>query len=223
MNNNISILEKKLGVSFKNKQIILEALTHSSYANENNTVCYERLEFLGDAVLELAMSKYLIDNDHLDEGDMTKKRAQAVCEEALVIYASKINLSEHMLLGKGEEQSGGRRRSAIIADTFESILGAVFVDLGFEEAMKLFGRVVVPFISEVLVIKDYKSMFQELVQADKRSISYQIVSETGPSHDKVFEAVAVMDGIIMGRGTGKSKKDAEQHAACEALKKVAKE
>ena len=216
-------LEKKLGVTFSDADLIKEALTHSSYGNEHNCAFNERLEFLGDAVLELCMSKYLISNYSLDEGDMTKKRSQSVREEALDIYASKIHLNEYLLLGKGEEATGGRERPAIIADAFEAVLGACFCEFGFDKTFEIFERIVVPYVTEVVGIKDYKTMLQEYAQSDKRSLSYEIVGQTGPAHNILFEAVVRMDSnIIMGHGFGRTKKDAEQAAAKEALNKIAR-
>ena len=166
----INELEEKLGYKFNDKSLLKEALTHSSYSNENNCMCNERLEFLGDAVLELSMSKYLFSHYKLNEGQMTKKRAQAVREEALDIYATHLCLQDYILLGNGEEMSEGRGRPAIIADAFEAVLGACFLDAGFDMVYEVFSRIVVPFIEEAESIKDYKSIFQELVQADKRSL-----------------------------------------------------
>lgn len=217
-----SQLEEKLGLNFKDKSILIEALTHSSYGNEHQCSFNERLEFLGDAVLELSMSKYLITKyPHMPEGDMTKRRAQAVREEALNIYASYLELPQYLYLGRGEEQSGGRKRKAVIADAFEALLGAVFKQFGFEIAFETFSKIVIPYIDEVTSIKDFKTILQEEVQADKRSLSYRIINEEGPAHDKVFTAEVLMDGIIMGQGVGKTKKDAEQEAAKIALKKKA--
>lgn len=218
----ISELEEKLGVKFYDPSILETAVTHSSYANENKCVCNERLEFLGDAVLELCMSKFLYNKYSLNEGDMTKKRAQSVREEALFIYANHIELPSFMKFGNGEEQSGGRGRQAIIADAFEAVLGACFLEFGFDKTYDIFSHIVVSYIDEVLSIKDYKSIFQELVQADKRSVQYEIIDRTGPSHNSTFEAVVKMDDIIMGHGKGKTKKEAEQNAAKEALAKAAK-
>ena len=216
-------LEKILGVTFKDKTLIIEALTHSSYGNEHNCAFNERLEFLGDAVLELSMSKYLFTNYNLNEGEMTKKRAQAVREEALDIYASKISLNEYLLLGNGEEATGGRERPAIIADAFEAVLGACFQEFGFDKTFEVFEQLVVPYIKEVVDIKDFKTMLQEYAQSDKRSLKYEIVGQTGPAHNILFEAVVKMDeNIIMGHGFGRTKKDAEQAAAKEALSKIAK-
>ena len=217
-----SELEKKLGVDFKDKSVLIEALTHSSYGNEHNCPFNERLEFLGDAVLELSMSKYLISKYQMAEGDMTKRRAQAVREEALDIYAAHLDLSSYLYLGRGEELTGGRTRKAVIADAFEAVLGAVFKEFGFDKAYEVFSKIVIPYIDEVVSIKDFKTILQEEVQADKRSLSYRIIKEEGPAHDKVFTAEVLMDGnLIMGCGVGKTKKDAEQEAARQALLKKA--
>lgn len=217
-------LQNILGVKFNNINLLKEALTHPSYANENNCPHNQRLEYLGDAVIELAMSTYLY-NKHrsFDEGDMTKRRAQSVCEEALVIYADKINLSEFMLLGHGEELKGGRTRASLIADTFEAVLGAVYVDLGFSKALEVFQRLVLPYINEVEIIQDYKTKLQELVRTDKMNLQYEIINESGPAHNKTFEAIVMMEnGITLGKGIGKTKKEAEQNAAKEALQKCYK-
>lgn len=217
-------LENILGVKFNNIELLREALTHPSYANEHLMPHNQRLEFLGDAVIELAMSTYLYNKYRkFDEGDMTKRRAQSVCEEALVIFAEKFNLSEYLLLGHGEELKGGRTRPAAIADAFEAILGAVYVDQGFESALKVFEKIVLPYIDEVTIIQDYKTKLQELVRTDKMSLQYEIINETGPAHNKTFEALVRMEnGIILGRGIGKTKKEAEQNAAKEALDKCYK-
>lgn len=219
---NIEELEEKLGYKFKNIDLLMTAITHSSYGNEHDVDYNERMEFLGDAVLELAMSKRLYDSIHLDEGVLTKTRAKAVCEAALDLYASKINLNEYLRLGKGEEQTGGRNRSAIIADALEAILGAIFLDGGFEEAQKVVTRLFIPYLNEVLKYKDYKSLLQEKLQSEKRTIRYDIVREEGPANEKLFESVVYMDDILMGRGTGRSKKEAQQNAAKDALEKEAK-
>jgi ribonuclease III len=223
MQNNINKLEEALGVTFTNKDLLKEALRHSSYANENGGKCNERLEFLGDAVLELSMSKYLFTHFNMEEGKMTKRRAQCVREEALDIYAAHLNLRDYLLLGNGEEASEGRGRPAILADAFEAVLGACFLEAGFDTVYEIFNRIVVPYFDEVDSIRDYKSVFQELVQADKRSVSYEIVGKSGPAHNITFEAVVKMDDIIMGKGFGSTKKAAEQMAAKEALNKVAKQ
>ena len=219
---NLSELEEKLGYKFKNIELLKTAVTHSSYGNEHDVDYNERMEFLGDAVLELAMSKKLYDSIHLDEGVLTKTRAKAVCEAALDLYASKISLNEYLLLGKGEEQTGGRNRGAIIADALEAILGAVFLDGGFIEAQKIVEALFIPYLNEVLKYKDYKSLLQEKLQSEKRTIKYDIVREEGPANDKTFESVVYMDDILMGRGVGRSKKEAQQNAAKDALEKEGK-
>lgn len=221
---NLKKLQDILGVKFNDETLLKEALTHPSYANENNCPHNQRLEYLGDAVIELAMSTYLYNRYRsFDEGDMTKRRAQSVCEEALVIYAEKFNLSEFLLLGHGEEIKGGRHRASMIADAFEAILGAVYMDLGFKKALEVFERLVLPYIDEVEIIQDYKTKLQELVRTDRMSLQYEIISETGPAHNKTFEAVVKMEnGITLGRGVGKTKKEAEQNAAKEALNKCYK-
>lgn len=226
MNNNdnridFNILEDKLGYTFKDKNLIKLALTHSSYANEHNIECNERLEFLGDAVLELAMSRKLYDTIDLDEGVLTKMRAKAVCEGALDLYASKIDLASYLYLGKGEEATGGRTRPAIIADALEAVLGAIYLDGGFEAAREIVKKFFEPYFFDVLKNKDYKSMLQEKLQSEKRSIRYEIVRDEGPANNKTFEAVVYMDEILMGRGIGKTKKEAQQQAAKDALEKEA--
>ncbi|TNF08856.1 MAG: ribonuclease III [Bacillota bacterium] len=212
-------LLKKLNLPYKDESIYKTAMTHSSFAHENNVEKNEKLEFLGDAVIQLLMSDYLYNEDLADEGQMTKKRAQAVCEEALVKYADKIKLYEYMLLGNGEIQKGPN--ASMIADAFEALFGAVYLDLGFNEASKLFDMVIKPNLKLVWGIKDYKSTLQEYIQSgDKRNISYHIIHETGPSHNKYFEIAVKLDQTItLGVGSGKSKKEAEQNAAQDALKK----
>ncbi len=212
-------LEEVLGIHFNNKSLLTEALTHSSYGNEHNMPYNERLEFLGDAVIELLMSQYLYLKSEISEGQMTKKRAQSVCEEALVKYADKINLKEYMLLGHGEELSNGRNRPAIIADCFEALFGAVYLDQGYFVAYELFEKLVIPHLDLLNDIKDYKSTLQEYVQSFKNTISYELISEEGPAHDKTYTVKVLMDGVTLGVGVGKTKKEAEQNAAKEALEK----
>ncbi len=217
-------LEEYFNLSFKNKQLLKTALTHSSYANEHNCESNERLEFMGDAVLDVMMGKYLFEKyPKFNEGNLTKTRAKNVCESALVEYAKVCELNKYLLLGKGEEKSGGRNRTALQADAFEALIGAVYMDKGFEECYKIFNKVVVPLVEEDKVdnFVDYKSYLQELVQSDKRSLEYKIVDEQGPSHNKTFVTRVYMDAILMGEGKGKTKKEAEQNAAEMALKKLA--
>ena len=193
-------LEKSIGYTFKNKDLLKVALTHSSYANEHQVECNERLEYLGDAVLDLCISCHLYENLHYDEGVLTKTRANAVREEALNVYAEKIKLNKYLYLGNGEIQNGGRNRPAIIADAFEAMLGAILLDSSFEEVFKVVKKIVLPSFDIVTQFKDYKSTFQEKVQADKRTLHYEIVKDEGPANDKTYEAVVYMDDILMGRG-----------------------
>jgi ribonuclease III len=209
-------LEKRYGLQFRDFELLVRAMTHSSFANESGTKSNERLEFIGDAVLDLAVGRYLFDQLPNDEGVLTKKRAQEVCENSLFHYAKLMHLGDYLLLGKGEEKSQGRDKPAVLADAFEAFLGAIFLDKGFEEVYKVLEMIVFPEIKKSLYSddNDYKSKLQELVQSDKRTLSYDIISETGPSHDKEFVARVKMDDTItMGIGRGKSKKEAEQNAA----------
>lgn len=211
-------------LNFNNFQLLIRAMTHSSFANENNCLSNERLEFIGDAVLDLVVGKFLYDHIPESEGILTKKRAQEVCEDALYNYAKSFNLGDYLLLGKGEELSGGRDKPAVLADAFEAFLGAVYVDKGIKEVYKIVEKVVFPVIIKNLHKEDndYKSKLQELLQSDKRSLRYEIISESGPAHDKEFIARVFMDDTIkMGDGKGKSKKEAEQNAAFAALQKLA--
>ncbi len=213
-------LEQNIKISFTNKQLLNKALTHSSYANEHNTKSNERLEYIGDAVLGLMMGEYLFKLfPNTQEGKLTKIRAKYVCESALVLYAKKIELPSALLLGKGEEKTGGRNRDSVLADAFEALLGAIYLDKGLEVCKDFFNRIIVPFIGEESneVFVDHKSMFQELVHSDKRTVTYKIIDEKGPSHDKVFTAAVYMDTILMGTGSGKTKQKAEQAAAKKAL------
>lgn len=217
-------LEKILNVNFEDDPLFVAAITHSSYANEHHTVDYERLEFLGDAVLELCISDYLYNNyPKLKEGEMTKTRAQLVREESLVYYASKINLSKFILLGNGEELSNGRIKPSIIADVFEAILGAQYEKYGFLAAKELVEQIVIPYVNDdeiVRTIIDHKSYLQELVQTTKKTLVYKEISKTGPDHDPLYKYQVLLDGYVMGEGTGRTKKEAEQQAAKQALTKI---
>lgn len=217
-------LEEFLGLDFNDKQLLKTALTHSSYANENHSESNERLEFVGDAVLDLLMGEYLYTNNKkFDEGDLTKTRAKNVCESALVDYAKACDLKEYLHLGVGEEKSNGRDRVSLQADAFEALLGAIYLDKGLSEVLLVFNQIIIPIATterkEDFI--DYKSHLQELVQSDKRTLEYKVVSEDGPSHDKTFTMRVYMDDILMGEGKGKSKKESEQNSAEAALKKLA--
>lgn len=218
----------KYDLEFSNIELLRTALTHSSFVNEHRSDEYqdnERLEFLGDAVLQLAMSEFIYKNfANYTEGEMTKLRAQHVCEPALVTYANRLNLGKYLRLGKGEETSGGRSRPAILADAFEAVLGAIFLDQGYQAVYKFLDQVVFPYLKDgnFVNVIDYKSKLQELVQADNnRSIRYEIVDAIGPAHQRTFVSEVYMDNIKMGVGSGHSKKEAEQNAAKAALEKMA--
>lgn len=213
-------LFETLNIKPKNLKLYERALTHSSYANENNIENNERLEFLGDAVIDLFMAEHLYMTEKTDEGIMTKKRAQAVCEEALVLYAEQINLQNYILLGKGEKLKG--LKNSILADAYEALFSAIYLDLGYVVAKEVFHHIVIPNLELVEGIKDYKTKLQELVQADKRTINYQIIDQKGPAHNKIFIAEVYLENILLGQGSGKSKKEAEQMAAKKALSIVAK-
>ena len=211
-----------LKIKYKNEKLYLTALTHTSYANENNEESYERLEYLGDAVLELVISEYLYQNTDYEEGIMTKMRAKYVCEDANFEYAKRLNLNKYLRLGHGEEENGGRYRKAIVADIFEAFIGAMYLDLGFSYVKKFIYDNVIPLIEskEIKFDTDYKSILQELVQTDKRSLEYVVVDEFGPAHNKTFKVIVKIDNIIYGEGMAHSKKEAEQQAAHDALKKA---
>ena len=212
----------KYGIIIKNEELLKTALTHSSYANENNLTSYERLEFLGDAVLELATSEYFFLHSSLKEGDMSKVRASYVCENALYEYSCLLGLNEEIKLGKGEQERDGKHNKTIVADIFESFTGAIFLDCGFDTVKKFIYDNVIPLIENHAIdfIEDYKSVLQELVQTDRKSLTYEVVEETGPAHDKRFKIVVKIDNIIYGEGSAHSKKEAEQMAAKSALKKA---
>ncbi|MBR2833130.1 MAG: ribonuclease III [Bacilli bacterium] len=215
-------LLNKLNIKPHDISLYETAFSHTSYANENDKESYERLEFLGDAVLELLMSDYLYNNLNKTEGEMTKLRAHYVCETALYEYAKKLELNKYLKLGKGEEETGGRNRKTIVSDIFESFLGAIYLDQGIDVAKTFFLENVIPYIKnhEVDFFDDYKSKLQECVQTDKKSLEYKIIDETGPSHNKRFTAEVIIDGIVYGAGTSHSKKSAEQEAAKNALEKA---
>ena len=212
---------RKYGIIPNRLRIYEIAISHSSYANEHrDKKNYERLEFLGDAVLELVVSEYLYKNYEQDEGDMTKKRANYVCEEANYEYMNKLGLIKYIKVGNGEI---GDVKKAIVADIFEAFVGAIYLDQGFEKAKEFILNIVTPYILDnVSFFNDYKSILQEAVQTDRRSLLYELVEETGPAHDKKFTIVVRIDDIIYGKGTAGSKKEACQLAAKEALLKLAK-
>ena len=217
-------LEKAIGYSFKNRELLEQALTHSSYANDRNTVSYERLEFLGDSLLGYITADYLYRNTvNLSEGKMTRLRADHVSEQALYHVALRLDVGPYMRLSKGEEISGGRNRVSILADMIEAIIAAIYLDGGLEEAKKF----VFDHVLDVSALKiegshtDYKSELQELVQKDAGGyVEYSLVSQSGPDHDKRFVFSVTVNGKVLGEGEGRSKKEAEQAAAEKALKEL---
>ncbi|MBQ4348858.1 MAG: ribonuclease III [Clostridia bacterium] len=217
----MSEFEKVIGYEFKNKSLLETALTHSSYANEKQTGkdCNERLEFLGDSVLGVITADYFYHNlAHLPEGEMTKKRAACVCEKSLHGFAKQINLGRFLLLGRGEDNTGGRNRASILADAFEAVIGAMYLDGGLESVRGF----VLSFIKEAaakqLSLRDYKTELQEIIQKNPdEHLTYILVGESGPDHDKRFEVEVLLNSNVVGYGMGKSKKLAEQQAAKQAL------
>lgn len=204
----------KYGVSSDNK-ILGVALTHTSYANEHNVPSYERLEFLGDAVLELIMSDYFYKNTDYPEGKMSKVRASYVCEAALDKYAEVIHLRDYIKVGHSLESD---INETITADVFEAVIATIYLNSGYNKAKEFVMDIAKPFIlNNVKFMSDYKSYLQELVQTDKKSLSYNVVKEMGPAHDKTFEVEVEVDGIVYAHGIGKSKKEAEQNAAKNAI------
>ena len=207
-----------------NMEIYDIAFSHSSYCNEHNLPRdYQRLEFLGDKVLDLIMSDYLYNTTDYEEGKMTKIRSMYVCENALYEYANILNFKDYAKLGVGEEKNNVNNHKAIYADMFESFLGAVYQDQGYLKAKEIVYSVAIPFIEKTpeVFFMDYKSRLQELVQTDKKSIKYVLVNEQGPAHDRLFTTNVIVDNVVLGTGTAKSKKEVEQNAAKSALEKEA--
>ncbi|MBR3897916.1 MAG: ribonuclease III [Bacilli bacterium] len=214
----------KLNIKPNDANLFETAFCHTSYANENKEESYERLEFLGDAVLELLMSDYLYNSKNASEGKMTKIRAHYVCETANYEYSKKIGLDKYLKLGVGEEENGGRQNKAIVSDVFESFLGALYLDQGIEVTREFFNKNIIPLIEnhEVDFFDDYKSALQEFVQTDKKSLEYRLVEESGPAHNRHFKIEVIIDDIVYGVGEAGSKKSAEQEAAKDALSKAQK-
>ncbi len=219
----IKDLEEAIGYRFKNIQLLQNALAHSSYANErwhNSLLSNERLEFLGDSVLGMLVADYLYRSfPDRPEGELTRMRADMVCEHTLASAANRIGLGGHLLLGHGEEQGGGRTRESILADAMESVIAACFLDGGLDAALKIVRQFI---LVEVPVTKlhnvDYKTALQELVQQKKNQVlSYAMVGQSGPDHDKKFDVEVSLNGKVVGKGSGSSKKRAEQMAAKAAI------
>ena len=217
-------LENEIGYQFKDKSLLKQALTHSSFSNEQKIrkrKNYERIEFLGDAVLELVSSDYFYRTyPEETEGNLTKMRAAAVCEQALAITARQLKLGSYMIFGKGEEANGGRERESIIADAVEAVIGAIYLDESLEEAKKFIYRFVLNDLDHKRLFYDAKSILQEHVQETKAGeLVYELIREEGPEHDKLFVVEARLNDVTIGSGEGKSKKAAQQHAAYDALLK----
>ncbi len=216
-------LEKNLNYQFNNKELLLNALTHSSYANEarRGITSNERLEFLGDSVLSVIVADYLYKNfASLPEGELTKLRASLVCEKSLCSFSRELQIGKFLRLGKGEEKNGGKERDSILADAFEAVLAAMYLDGGIEVARKHVMRFILDELKHTddEVFKDYKTALQEIIQRNpEESVSYFLTDEKGPDHDKVFTVEVRLNSNVIGTGKGKSKKQAEQMAAKQAL------
>ena len=216
-------LEEILRYKFKNQSLLINALTHSSSANEHRGEfsSNERLEFLGDSVLSLIVSDYIYKQfSKLPEGELTKLRASLVCEKSLCSFSRQLHLGEYLRLGKGEEKCGGRERDSILADAFEAVLAAIYLDGGMEIARKHVMRFVLPELENIdnEAFKDYKTVLQEIIQQNPEEyVTYILTGESGPDHDKMFEVEVRLNSNTIGKGSGKSKKQAEQSAAKQAL------
>jgi len=221
-NYNFETLEERIGYRFQEQKLLKQALTHSSFTNEqkiNKTEDYERLEFLGDAVLEMVSSQFLFHTyPKLSEGELTKLRASMVCEPALAFCARDLELGHFIRLGKGEEMSGGRERESITSDVMEAVIGAIFLDGGFDKAREFILRFILSDLENKQLFYDSKSNLQELMQGTlKKEFHYELLEESGPEHSKSFVVEVIMEGKSLGRGLGRTKKAAEQQAAYEAL------
>ena len=217
-------LFNKLNIKPKDIKLYNTAFSHSSYANEHKAKGdYEKLEFLGDSVVDLVIADYLYSHNSESEGEMTKIRASYVCENALYEYSIDLGLNRYIKVGHGEEKEGGKYKKAIVADIFEALMGAIYLDLGYATARKTVLNIIVPYIEDpqITFFSDYKSSLQEYVQTEQKSVFYELIEESGPAHDRTFKVVAKIEDIVYGVGVGGSKKEAEQEAAKEALKKLA--
>ncbi|WP_281887694.1 ribonuclease III [Paenibacillus sp. YYML68] len=227
MHRNLKQLQSELSLPFRSPDLLRQAFTHSSYVNEHRMGQHkdnERLEFLGDAVLELTVSEYLFDKyPDRSEGELTKLRASIVCEPSLVGFAEQLQFGSYVLLGKGEELTGGRTRPALLADVFESFIGALYLDQGLEVVRTFLQKHMFPHLPEQgrLLTADYKTLLQEHIQQHSLGpLEYRIVDERGPAHEREFVAEVYLQDQQLGQGAGRSKKEAEQHAASEALKQL---
>ena len=210
-------LLKKLGIKTKNVNLYITAFTHTSYANENNTESYERLEFLGDTLVDAIVSDYLY-NKNLSEGEMTKIRASYVCENALSQYAKDLEFDKYIKVGNGEKSI----KTSIQADVFEALIGAIYLDLGFNKTKRIVLNIITPYIENpnIMFFNDYKTKLQEVVQDLQKDLVYELTEESGPAHNKSFTYIVKIDDIVYGKGSGHTKKEAEQEAAKSALDKL---
>lgn len=223
LDKNLEEFQGKIRYYFNDKELLIEALSHSSYANEKRKGrnSNERLEFLGDSVLSIVVSQYLFEHfTHLPEGELTKIRASLVCEKSLYEFAKQIDLGEHILLGKGEENTGGRERVSILADAFEAVIAAVFLDGGLEAARRHILKFIPKDIDDrkPVSFSDHKTILQEIIQKNpEEKVEYKLVGQAGPDHNKAFKVQVRLNSNVIGTGIGRSKKEAEQMAAKEAL------
>ncbi len=221
-NYTLAILEERIGYCFQDKELLKQALTHSSYTNEqriNKVKNYERLEFLGDAVLELISSDFLYKaHEDVQEGELTKMRASMVCEPSLAFCAKDIELGQFMRLGKGEEATGGRDRDSITSDAMEAVIGAIYLDGGITPAKTFIDRFILSDLEDKQLFYDSKTTLQEVIQGKlKKEFNYELIDESGPEHDKTFMVEVRIEDQVLGKGSGRTKKAAEQKAAYEAL------
>lgn len=228
VNQNLHELEQEIGYVFRKKSLLWLAVTHSSYVNEHNMdklSCNERLEFLGDAVLEVVSSDFLYHAyPEKPEGELTKIRASIVCESTLALCAADIDLGSYLLLGKGEEATGGRGRNSVTSDAMEALIGAIYLDGGFDSAKEFIKQFVLNDIEHKQLFYDSKTVLQEMIQTDSgANLKYEILKEEGPDHNKVFETRALLDGREIGRGSGRTKKAAEAMAAYRAILRLKKQ
>lgn len=225
MNGHLKELEERIGCHFKDQTLFSQALTHSSYANEHRLAhsrCNERLEFLGDAVLEIVTSEFLYDKyEALPEGDLTKIRASIVCEPTLAFCAGEIRLGDYLFLGRGEDATGGRLRNSVVSDAMEALIGAIYLDGGFANAKEFIHRFILNDIEHKQLFYDSKTILQEMVQSRGAAVlSYEVLREEGPDHNKSFEVCARIEDEEIGRGVGRTKKAAEQVAAYNGILKL---
>lgn len=228
MNHNTDLkgFQERIGYRFNNLKMLQNALTHSSYANEKKTKGFkdnERLEFLGDAVLELTSSDFLFTtHKDLPEGDLTRLRASMVCEPSLAYCARDINLGDYIMLGKGEDMTGGRFRDSIISDAMEALIGSIYLDGGFASAKEFIHKFILNDLENKQLFYDSKTILQEIVQAEESDIKYVLISEEGPEHSKTFGVDVLIDKNVIASGTGRTKKAAEQQAAYNTILKLRK-